>query len=180
MKQLLFLFTTFCFASSLFAQPDSLNAEERYQWRLKQPKLNGVYIPKDLNDAFQELNRLIEAPSKQKFKTASEEVVKHKLHFTLGQWMMVNWGFYEGSRLTAFLNQLGIYHPDDMARFMIVSYHRSLNRTALEVRNLVAELSTKRDSMRRERLLQGEVIYEEVRPVPRDSLKEGGFPDKEG
>ncbi|MEM1327376.1 MAG: DUF6794 domain-containing protein [Bacteroidota bacterium] len=177
MQKFLFLATALLSTQVAFSQPDSLDAEGRYQWRLTQTKLNGVYIPKDLNDAFSELSRLIEAPSKQKFKTALEEVVKHKLHFSLGQWMMVNWGFYEGSRLTAFLNELGLYHPDDMARFLIVSYHRSLNRTSLDVRNLVTELSTKRDSLRRDRLLQGEVIYEEVRKVPRDSLEGDGSPD---
>ena len=91
---------------------------------------------------------------------------------------MVNWGFYEGSRLTVFMNKLGLHHPDDMARFLIVSFHRSLNKTPLEVKKLVEELLEKRESLKQERLEKGTILEETTRQraqsdTSQDSLREG-------
>ena len=159
---------------SISAQKD-MTAEERYEWRLKQEKLYGIYIPRDLTDAFVELNKRIDAESKAKFKNAPEDLVAKKLHFSLGRWMMVNWGFYEGSRLTAFLNKLDIHHPDDMARFLIITFHRSINRTPLEVKSLVEDLKVKRSELEQDRLLQGEILHQETRlREPIDSTGQKG------
>lgn len=178
MKKMLLLFT-FLFSISLaYSQPTGSKKvktpEEQYQWRTTQSNLYGTYIPKDLTDVFVQLNRLVDDESKAKFKNASEEEVAKKLHFSLGRWMMTNWSFYEGSRLTIFLNQLELYHPDDMARFLIITYHRNLNKTALDVKALVEQLKQRRDELRQDRLLQGKTLYEDSRQIERpDSLKNG-------
>jgi len=90
--------------------------------------------------------------------------------------MIVNWGFYEGSRLTAFLNQLDLYHPEDMARFVIITFHRSINRKPLEVKSLVEELQAKRAELDQDRLLQGEILHQEtrLREQPDSTGQEGG------
>lgn len=175
MYKLLLCFILFLSCQSMVAQSDDLSPEERYEWRLRQTKLNGIYIPKDLNDVFVQLNELIEFASQEKFKRAAEDTVMHKLHFSLGKWMMVNWGFYEGSRLTAYLNNIGLFHPDDMARFLIVSYHRTLNQRPLEVKEQIESLKAKREVLRTNRLLEGEVLHQERRQVspPADSLGNG-------
>ena len=145
----------------------STEFERQYQWRIKQEILSETYIPKDLTDAFVELNRLVDQSSKEKFKTAPEEVVAHKLHFSLGRWMIVNWSFYEGSRLTVFLNQIGLRHPDDMARFLIITYHRNLNRKSLEVQQLVETLVTNRKEQEEKHKKEGQLLYEEIRIRPK-------------
>src|SRR5690606_32780541 len=73
--------------------------EKEYQKRIQKEFLNGVYIPKDLADCFVQLNRLTDDASKTKFKNMPEEDAARKLHFSLGRWIIYNWGFYEGSRL---------------------------------------------------------------------------------
>lgn len=152
---------------SLFAQQKPVNSaeefEKRYERRIQQDVLAGTYIPKDLTDVFMELNRLIDKPSKQKFKTASEEEVVHKLYFSLGRWMIVNWGFYGGSRLSVFLNKLGVHHPEEMAKFLIITYHRNLNKNKLDVKELVTSLQEARSQEAAERLEKGEVIKSETR-----------------
>lgn len=175
MYKLLLFSTLVLSCPSAFAQADDLSPEERYEWRLKQSKLNDIYIPKDLNDVFSQLDQLIDEPSKAKFSSATEEIVKDKLHFSLGKWMMVNWGFYEGSRLTAYLNNIHLYHPDDMARFLMVSYHRNLNQQPLNVKAQVESLTAKREALKTDRLLEGEIIYQETRQrsLPKDSLGNG-------
>ncbi len=137
--------------------------EKAYQKRLTQEYINDVYIPKDLTDAFIQLNKLIDEPSRLKFKEVPEDVAAHKLHFSLGRWIAVNWGFYEGSRLAKFIRDIGIDDPDYMARFVIVSYHRNLNRKPLDVKSQVAAYQEIKEKEKEERLKNGEVIYETVR-----------------
>ena len=103
-------------------------ADSIYQSNIKKTRLNGVYIPKDLDDAFIELDRLSPPESLAKIKSANENLVAKKLHFGLGRWMAVNWNFDEGSRFSHYLKGLGLYYSDDMIDFMLVSYHRYLNK----------------------------------------------------
>lgn len=140
--------------------------EEDYESRIRKESLYGVYIPKDLGDAFQQLNQLTDASSRAKFTAMTETDARHKLHFSLGRWIIHNWGFYGGSRLTKYLNDIGIFDPDDMARFVIITYHRELNGRPLGVKELVEEFQVLRETERQKRTLEGEIIHEETRKRP--------------
>lgn len=137
--------------------------ESEYQERIKKETLYGVYIPQDLTDAFIQLNKLIEADDRQKFKSLSEEEAEHRLFFSLGRWIIHNWGFYGGSRLSHFLRELGVYHPEDMARFIIITYHRNLNRKSLDVKPLVESIQEKRLQEQQEKRKDGQILHEETR-----------------
>ena len=137
--------------------------EKQYQKRITKDHLNGVYIPKDLADCFIQLNQLIDKESRVKFKNMDEKDAASKLHFSLGRWMIYNWGFYEGSRLSFYLKNLGISHPDDMAQFIIITYHRNLKKEKLNVKELMDYYKEKLEREKKERLEQGEVIHEETR-----------------
>lgn len=134
-----------------------------YEKRILLEEIDGVYIPSDLYDAFAELERLSSAADIENFKKATEETVRDKLHFGLGRWMMYNWGFYMGSRLSHSLRELGLEHPDDMAKFLLVSWHRDLNGKPLEVEAQVDYYYQKREAERLERAQGKEVIHEETR-----------------
>ncbi len=164
-----------CGMGSLLAQgelPSSdADIEAEYQRRIKKEYLNRVYIPKDLADCFIQLNKLIDDESQAKFKNAPEDVVVRKLHFSLGRWMIHNWSFYQGSRLSAYLKDLGVHYPDDMARFIIITYHRNLNRNELKVKELVTVFQEERKKEFDSARSGGEVLHEESRIVLPDSLK---------
>jgi len=132
--------------------------EKKYQRRLTKEYIYGVYIPKDLGDAFISLNKLIDEDTRIEFKNAPEEIVARKLHFSFGRWMIYNWGFYEGSRLSHYLNEVGVYHPDDMARFLIITYHRNLNRRQLNVKELVDGFGASRELEQQKKLEKGTVV----------------------
>lgn len=152
---------------------DAIEAE--YQKRIKKEYLAGVYIPKDLADCFIQLNKLIDDQSKAKFKSAPEEVVAKKLHFSLGRWMMVNWSLYRGSRLSAYLKNVGVHFPDDMARFIIISYHRNLNRSELKIKEQVEYYQEYRKKKFDEEREAGEVIFEQKKKLtepPKDFKQE--------
>jgi hypothetical protein len=120
-------------------------ADSTYQSNIKKSRLNGVYIPKDLADAFQELDRLSPPESLQKMKSTTEEVIAKKLHFGLGRWMSYNWNFDEGSRFSHFLKQLGLYQSDDMIDFMLISYHRYLTKRPIDAPQIVKMQIEKRN-----------------------------------
>ncbi len=121
------------------------DTEATYQSRIKKETINGVYIPADISECFTELNRLVSKEARAKFQAMPENEARVRLHFSLGRWIWHNWSFYEGSRLSVYLNKVGVHHPEDMATFIIVSYHRYLNKKPLEPQALAAELEKNRN-----------------------------------
>ncbi len=146
--------------------------EKAYQKRITQERIFGVYIPADLTDAFIQLNSLIESKTQNVFKSLAEDEAAHKLHFGFGRWMIHNWGFYEGSRLSVFLNELGLFNPDDMAHFLMITYHRNLNQKKLDVKPLIESIAEARLKFETEQKLQGEVIHKEVRKLDPATIKQ--------
>lgn len=142
---------------------DEKEFEKQYQERIKKDKLNGVYIPKNLDDAMLQLNKIISAESQATIKTIPEDSVCIKLHNRLGQWMILNWGFYGGSRLSHYLRSAGITFPDDMADFLILAYHRKLNDKPVNIKELATGFREKRKKEREEEVKKGKVIGEEKR-----------------
>lgn len=179
MFRLSYLFAVFSllFVSAVYAQGPPPSSEQEYEknydWRVRQEILYGVYIPKDLGEAFVQLDRLSEKADRKKFANLSERQAATVPFFGLGRWISHNWGFYGGSRLTVYLNQLNLHHPDDMTRFLLVMYHRYLNKKPLDPQPVVEGFLKMRIESNNERLLQGEVIHEESRKVQVDSTKGG-------
>ena len=118
--------------------------EKKYQQRIKKEVLHGTYIPKDVADAFVQLNQLIDTDSKNKYKTTAELEAVHKFSGGFGRWIIHNWGFYEGSRYSHHLRSMGIYHPEEMAKFTMLMYHRYLNKKKLNVKDYLDELEVKK------------------------------------
>jgi hypothetical protein len=107
------------------------------------------------------LNKKIDPQSKAKFANVTEDEAASKLFFSLGRWMTHNWSLYEGSRLSKYMKDMGIHHPDDMVRFFIVIYHRSLTKKPLEVKALVAKFAEKETEEKKKRLEGGTILHQE-------------------
>lgn len=152
---MLILFLNFCTIANAQAiaeeKSDAAMAyEAEYAKNIKLTKINGVYIPGNLKEAFRRLSKLSPKASIAKFKSAPEKKVCESLHFGLGRWMIENWNFYTGSRLSHYLKGLGVLHPDDMAQFLLRSYHRHLNGLPLNEDSLVEELAKERKKIAEE------------------------------
>lgn len=145
--------------------------DEGYQQRIQMEYIDGIYIPKDLADALIQLNQRVDRDSKTKFKNAPEEEAVRKLHFSFGRWIALNWGFYEGSRLSHSLRAMGIYHPDYMAQFLIRSFHRSLNGSPIDAKGQLEAIAARQEQDRLERIQKGTVLYKETRKVKRDTVE---------
>jgi hypothetical protein len=162
------LFLLSFFSTPLFAQQegppsDEKEFEKQYQERIKKEKLNNVDIPKNLDDAMLQLGKIISAESQAKIKIIPEDSVCLALHNRLGQWMILNWGFYGGSRLSHYLRSAGVTFPDDMADFLILAYHRKLNGKPVEIKELAIYFKEKRKKEFEAEKKEGKVIQEETR-----------------
>ena len=139
--------------------------EATYQRNIKKSRIDGVYIPANLDEAFSELVALSPDAAKVKFTNATEEVIASKLHFGLGRWIYVFWNFEEGSRYVEYLRNLGIVDPDHMIQFTIVSYHRYKNNRDLDVEGQVKNYKKLTEEKRQEMLKRREVIFQETKSI---------------
>ena len=134
------------FNSPIFGQPNRASVHQdsvwkvNYQKRIKKAKLFGIYIPQNMGDAHRRLSKLISPEARQKFDMMTEDQVAHKLFFSLGRWIILNWGLEEGSRLSHDLRKLGLSHPEDMAKFLMITYHRKRQRLPFNAKPLIDKL----------------------------------------
>lgn len=168
-KCLLVLSMFFCF--SAIAQDDVVfpkgekEYEALYQRNIKKSRINGVYIPANLDEAFKELDDLSPEEAKAKFTNAPEEIIATKLHFGLGRWISVYWNFVEGSRYVEYLRQLGLVDHDHMIQFTIVSYHRYKNNKPIDIEGQVEAYKVLTEEKRQELLRRRQLISKETRPI---------------
>lgn len=141
--------------------------ERQYQERIKKDRLNGIYIPKNLDDALTQLDKLSSPESKIKFKSIPEDSICLIMHNRLGQWMIVNWSFYEGSRLSYYLRSAGVTFPDDMADFLLLSFHRHLHGKPVVIKDMAIYFREKRKQEWKNEVQEGEVLKEETRQRPK-------------
>ena len=91
-----------------------------------------IYIPKDLDDCFAELKRIVPKDQIDKMKNGTEDDMS-KYHFSLGMWLRNNWGLRKGSQLSKWFNEKGIGHPDDMSGIILDSFWRHLNNKPIQL-----------------------------------------------
>lgn len=150
---ILFLGSTITAQTSEFEK--SFNAT--YSKNIKKPRINGTYIPKNLDDVYKEINELSSPNALHRFKLGEEAVVSKKLALGLGRWMYVNWNFYEGSRISHLLKtKYNISHPEDMSEFLITCYHRHLNKKTIHEKELATKIVDARIAL----LVKSKIIKE--------------------
>lgn len=104
--------------------------------------LSGIYIPKDLEDCFKQIDSFWSDSTKLKAKSWTEDEFTGKTHFGLGMWMRNNWQLWGGSRLSKYFNDKGIYHPDDMSGIILDSYHRYLMGSDIRLHEQISYYQT--------------------------------------
>lgn len=94
--------------------------------RFTTDSLRGVFIPKNLDDCFKQIDSFWDDSTKVMVKQWTEDEFIGRAHFSFGMWMRNNWQLWGGSRLSKYFNDLGVYHPDDMSGIILNSYYRYL------------------------------------------------------
>jgi hypothetical protein len=137
--------------------------EKQYQINILKTHINDVYIPKDLFDAFVHLRQLMDPPTLIEFQQLPEERASKKIYLVM--WIAQNWNFREGSRLSHLIQQLGITYPEHMAHFVVMTFHRHLNKKDLGIKEWVTFYKQKeQEALEKAKEKQKkEVIHEETR-----------------
>jgi glutathione peroxidase-family protein len=95
-----------------------------------------VYIPKDLEDAFIELKKMLSPALLNEIRLKSEkDMIEY--HHGFGTWLRNNWGLWAGSRLAQYFRQSGIKHPDDMSGIILTSFWRHLHSQPIKLEEQV-------------------------------------------
>jgi hypothetical protein len=108
--------------------------------RFSSDTLDGIYIPKNLNDCFDQIDGFWSDSLKKVVTKWSEREFRVNAHFGFGLWMRNNWQLWGGSRLSKYFNTLGIFHPDDMSGTILTSYHRHLNDEDIKLQEQIDDL----------------------------------------
>lgn len=104
-----------------------IEEKEAYKNRIVSDSINGLYIPKNLEDCFLELNKLLKTKDIEAIKNLKSKDELNLYHFGLGMWLRNNWGLWGGSRLQQYFFKKGIDHPDNMSGIILDYYYDWLN-----------------------------------------------------
>ena len=102
-------------------------------------EIDGVYIPKNLEDAISEVNGFYPDSLKTEIRKLSENEFVGQYHMGTGLYMRNNWNLWGGSRLSKYFKRKGIKHPDDMSGIILTSFHRRLTGKEINFREQVSE-----------------------------------------
>ncbi len=139
------------------------NAEEKDKIKFTTDTINGIYIPKDLEDCFVQINSFWNESTKIQVKSWEEREFVGKVHLGFGMWMRNNWQLWGGSRLSKYFNDLGIYHPDDMSGIILESYHRHLNNKELKLEEQIKYYQDYWESSKKEELNRKQKEFSEYK-----------------
>lgn len=144
-------------SSAQFFPTNEAEADSIYQINIRKTRINGVYIPKTLEEALAELQALSDQPALTKIAVGDEEDVARGLHFGLGRWIRYNWNLEQGSRIGHLLRtKYSIYHPEDQSDALIRILHRELNNKDWDLKALQEGYEKKWNTERLKRVEQGE------------------------
>lgn len=160
------LFLGFTLSLSAQAVYDSEEeAEKQYNINIKQTHLDGVYIPSSIAEAMEELKKLSDVEALKKFASADIDAVAENLQYGLGRWMIINWQFYDGSRLSHLMRGNGVKTPDAMAQYLIRHFHAYLNNKEIDEKQLLAIVNEKHEQKMKEMRANGKVLKSETRKI---------------
>ncbi len=91
-----------------------------------------IYIPKDLDECFVELNKMLKPEDLEIVKNRTESNIG-TMHHGLGRWLRNNWGLWAESSLAKWFNEKGIHHADDMSGIILTSFWRDINSEPIEL-----------------------------------------------
>lgn len=97
-------------------------------------------IPKNINESFLVLDEIFNESKEDQewFKSSNEEEAVSAFHSGLGRWIRNTWGFWtKDTELYTVLNNMGLWHADDMYSIIMTSYHRKLQGKELNLKEQV-------------------------------------------
>lgn len=132
MKQILLCFLVLI-SIDLRAQWGSIDSSY-----IHESEINSIYIPKDIEDCFNELSKPDYSEIKSILLTiSSEDSIDNHFIETADFWH--NWYFHEASRLTKYFNNLGILYASHMQDIILHTYYRRLHNIPIRFSDEIAK-----------------------------------------
>jgi hypothetical protein len=150
-----------CLFSVSLISAQAVNEQElkqKYEARIKLARIDDVYIPKNTEDALEQLFKLSDSTGRNKMKATTEDIIASKLHFSLGRWIELNWSLVEGSRLSHYYRLKGMSHPDDIVDLLLRGLYRKVNGKELDEAGLIKKYVDKRKSEHEAELRKAKAI----------------------
>jgi hypothetical protein len=98
-----------------------------YISKIEKDSLNSIYIPKDLQDCFIQLDKILSEKDKAEIKNLKSRDETINYHHGLGMWLRNNWGLWGGSRLQKYFLTRKVTDPDSMSSLILEYYYDWLN-----------------------------------------------------
>lgn len=104
-------------------QQQLIEDRKEYEKRLTLESIDGTYIPKNLEECFVELDKLLSEIDKKEIQSLPKREDMIRYHHGLGMWMRNTWRLWAGSRLQKYFTDRGITHPDEMSSVILYHYY---------------------------------------------------------
>jgi len=92
--------------------------------RMTQDSIAGVYIPQNLEDCFEQLDKILKPVNKNEMKALKKSTDMMQYYMGgLGLWMRNNWGLWGGSRLQKYFADRGATDPEAVSTIILFSYY---------------------------------------------------------
>jgi len=95
------------------------------------------YKPANLEEAVQQLIKIIPDSTRQKILLMTENEFIRDSHFGLGMWIRNSWIYWGKRQLSKYFYSIGIYQADGMSGMILTSYYRQLHNQEWEVEDQV-------------------------------------------
>ena len=113
--------------------------EEIHIVRLNKDYLSGFYIPYDIKDCMQQLDRIMNQDEIEDFKIQEKgKAIASAYLFNPGDWVRNNWGLWGGSRLQKYFLDQGISDPEAMCWIILTCYYHYQNGTPIDIEKQVS------------------------------------------
>jgi hypothetical protein len=82
------------------------------------------YKPVNLEEAVQQLSKILPDTTQQKVLSMTEEEFITNSHFGLGMWIRNKWIYWGKKQLSKYFESIGIFQADGMSGIILRSYYR--------------------------------------------------------
>lgn len=106
---------------------DKLERQLERERRMTLDSVEGKYIPKNIEECFIELDKILDSDVKEEMKNLRNCGEMIRYHHGLGTWIRNNWGLWGGSRLLKYFQGYGYKDPDSMSGIILDNYYSWLH-----------------------------------------------------
>ncbi|RAJ77548.1 hypothetical protein CLV59_107315 [Chitinophaga dinghuensis] len=103
--------------AALYACSHRITEQSERDWK---------YIPANLDECFQQLDKFISDSDKIRYKEMPAYKFTLSMDQQYGTLIRNNWGLWKKSRLKTYFENFGITGPEDISKLIFQSYHRHL------------------------------------------------------